>query len=95
MLTIRRDLDARERAEEMGMTGLRLAEGLDIDRLQQRCGIALERLLDTIRLEQCVTGGLLEQRGRQLVATEQGLPRLNAMLAALLAPDLELDLADD
>lgn len=87
----RRRLDARERAEEMIMTGLRLAEGLDIERLQRRTGISLERLLDTVRLEQCVSGGLLEQRDARLIATEQGVPRLNAMLAALLAPDYEED----
>jgi len=85
----RRALGAEERAEEMVMTGLRLTEGLDLKRLEALSGLAWDRVLDGPRVEQCLTGGLLERRESRLVATAEGLLRLNAMIAALLAPDLD------
>jgi putative oxygen-independent coproporphyrinogen III oxidase len=85
----RRALAPRERAEEMVMTGLRLTEGLDLDRLESLSGLAWDRVLEGPRVEQCLTGGLLERRGTRLLATADGLLRLNAMIAALLAPDLD------
>ena len=85
----RRALLPRERAEEMVMTGLRLTEGLDLERLEKLTGLAWDRVLEGPRVEQCLTGGLLERQGARLLATADGLLRLNAMIAALLAPDLD------
>jgi putative oxygen-independent coproporphyrinogen III oxidase len=81
-----RRLDAHERAEEMVMTGLRMAEGLDTERLERITGLALDRLADPAALQRCVAGGLLVWRGTRLLATAEGVLRLNAMLAHLLAP---------
>jgi len=85
----RRRLGPAERAEEMVMTGLRLTEGLDLDRLEALSGLTWDRVLDVQRVEQCLSGGLLARRDRRLAATVDGLLRLNAMIAALLAPDLD------
>jgi putative oxygen-independent coproporphyrinogen III oxidase len=81
-----RRLDARERAEEMVMTGLRMAEGLDCERLERVTGLAIESLIDPAALQRCVAGGLLTWNGRRLTATAEGVLMLNAMLAHLLAP---------
>lgn len=83
----RRALTGAERAEEMVMTGLRLSEGLDTMHLGTACGIEFDQIVDRARLAQCLDGGLLRWSGRRLVATARGVPRLNAILAALLAPD--------
>ncbi|MEK9752336.1 MAG: radical SAM family heme chaperone HemW [Rhodospirillaceae bacterium] len=81
-----RRLDAHERAEEMVMTGLRMAEGLDTERLERITGLALDRLADPAALQRCVAGRLLVWKGTRLLATAEGMLRLNAMLAHLLAP---------
>lgn len=81
-----RCLTARERAEEMVITGLRMAEGIDLALFEARGGLALDRVVDPSLLQQCLSGGLLARDGTRLKPTEQGLLRLNAMLAALLAP---------
>lgn len=81
-----RRLDARERAEEMVMTGLRMAEGLDCERLERVTDMEIESLIDPAALQRCVAGGLLTWNGRNLTATAQGVLMLNAMLAHLLAP---------
>jgi putative oxygen-independent coproporphyrinogen III oxidase len=81
-----RRLGPRERAEEMVMTGLRMAEGLDCERLERATGLEIENLIDPAALQRCVTGGLLAWNGRNLTASAEGVLRLNAMLAHLLAP---------
>jgi len=74
----------RESAEEMVMMGLRLAEGLDLNRLQAVAGEALSTLIDQQQLAHLEQQGLVVQRDHRLVATEQGRLVLNALTAALL-----------
>jgi len=83
----RRTLSARERAEEMLMTGLRLSEGLDVARMEMHTGVALADLVDANRLAQVLAGRFLVKSAGHLIPTAAGLLRLNAVLASILVPD--------
>ena len=76
-------LGAAERAEEMLMMGLRLAEGVERASFRAQCGAEIEASLDRRRLADLVAGGFLVQDAHGLRATAAGRQRLNAVLAAL------------
>ncbi len=78
-------LDAEARREEMLMMGLRLAEGIDADRVAAETGGTLRSTLDPPRLTALIEGGFVELDDRGLRATASGRQRLNAVLAQLLA----------
>ncbi|HKW54403.1 MAG TPA: radical SAM family heme chaperone HemW [Stellaceae bacterium] len=78
-------LTPAERAEEMLMMGLRLAEGVDRARFRVETGGEIEASLDGARLADLVAGGFLVQDGQGLRATAAGRQRLNAVLARLAA----------
>jgi oxygen-independent coproporphyrinogen-3 oxidase len=73
-----------ERAREMLLMGLRLAEGIDTCRFHRRTGLALKAALDPSVLEQALGEGYLEWCDRRLRATPAGRLRLDALLAALV-----------
>ncbi len=72
------------RLEEMLMMGLRLAEGIDLARLQAETGRALTDWLAASRLQRLIDGGFLALDAATLRATEAGRHRLDSVLAALL-----------
>ncbi|HEX6842999.1 MAG TPA: radical SAM family heme chaperone HemW [Stellaceae bacterium] len=76
-------LSAAERAEEMLMMGLRLAEGVGRARFRAETGGEIEASLDRRRLADLVAGGFLVRDDGGLRATAAGRQRLNAVLAAL------------
>ena len=78
-------LDRDERAEELLMMGLRLAEGIALPAFQDETGSPLETWLAPAALAPLLDGGLLELTPSHLRATARGRPVLNAVLAALLA----------
>jgi len=78
-------LNAAERAEEMLMMGLRLAEGVGRARFRAETGIEIEAALESGRLDDLIAGGFLVQDAQGLRATAAGRQRLNAVLAALAA----------
>jgi oxygen-independent coproporphyrinogen-3 oxidase len=67
-------------AEEMLMMGLRLREGVSLERFQSISG----RTLNEDRLDFYTSEGLIEQRGGRLVATPRGRLVLNQLLGELL-----------
>jgi oxygen-independent coproporphyrinogen-3 oxidase len=77
-------LTSRERAEEMLMMGLRLAEGVDLDDFTRETGLSLPEIVRPGLLESLVGGGFLVFDERRLRATPAGLRRLNAVLVSLL-----------
>jgi oxygen-independent coproporphyrinogen-3 oxidase len=77
--TERQALDATEAAEELLMMGLRLAEGVELVRLEA-WGLRLEACV----INELCGGGLLRQAGGRLLATAEGRLLLNAMLRRLL-----------
>ena len=74
-----------ERAAEVLMMGLRLAEGVPLARVEASSGLAFDAVVPADRLAPLVEGGLLECDGVRLRATAAGLRLLNSVLAALLA----------
>jgi oxygen-independent coproporphyrinogen-3 oxidase len=78
-------LTPEERAEELIMVGLRLAEGIDAARFERLCGRDLEGILDRGGLTQMVEDGFVTWDGVTLRATAKGRPLLNSVLRAILA----------
>jgi oxygen-independent coproporphyrinogen-3 oxidase len=79
--SLRAALPAEEQAEEHLLMGLRLAEGIDLDRAARFTG----RGLDDARIDDLAVLGLLERRGRRIAATPRGMAVLNAVLRELVA----------
>jgi len=78
-------LDATVRIEEILMMGLRLRGGLTRDAFQLATAREFEDVLEPRRLRRLIDADYLEIDSRGLRATADGLIRLNAVLAALLA----------
>jgi len=68
-----------EQADEMLLMGLRLKEGVDLHRYARLAG----RPLDGARIAALEAEGLVRRSGARLMATAQGFPVLNAVIAAL------------
>jgi len=77
------------RAEELVMTGLRLAEGISAERFKALTGRDLATVLDAQALKRLSEGGFLEADDDGVRATAKGRLRLNAVLGQLLAPEQE------
>ncbi|NHN84458.1 coproporphyrinogen III oxidase [Acetobacter musti] len=77
-------LEARDRAREMLLMGLRLSEGVDAGRFRMRTEMALEDAIDAAVLEMCVDEGYLERTSGGIRATPEGRLRLEAILPRLV-----------
>ena len=73
-----------EKAQEMLLMGLRLTEGIDVVRFEQRTGVALADAIDDGVLQQAIGAGYVTLSGGQLVATTEGRLRLDSLLGALV-----------
>ena len=67
------------------MMGLRLSEGVRLSRLVEETGRTLDDFVDPAALSRLIGGGFLTRDADRLVATSEGLQRLNAVLSAILA----------
>ncbi|MGH7210864.1 MAG: radical SAM family heme chaperone HemW, partial [Acetobacteraceae bacterium] len=77
-------LAPQERAREMLLMGLRLAEGIEPARFTARTGIALADALDAGTFVRAEAEGYLGWRDGRLTATAEGRLRLDALLPALV-----------
>lgn len=77
-------VDAEARRTEFLMMGLRLAEGVAIDRFPAEAGAPLEGAVDRAALDRLVAGGFLAVGEGRLKATAEGRQRLNGVLRMLL-----------
>jgi len=73
-----------ERAREMLLMGLRLAEGVDAARFAARTGLPLAQAVDAQTLQLALVEGYLEEGGGRLRPTLEGRKRLDPLLAALV-----------
>ncbi len=73
-----------ERAREMLLMGLRLAEGIDEARFAARTGLPLDAAIDSGVLAQAVEAGYLRRADGRLVAEAEGRLRLDALLGAMV-----------
>ncbi len=81
---MRKTLAIEEQVEETLVMGLRLAEGIDLARLEAIAGRPLGQILDAEALARLLEDGWLRLAGGRLAATGAGRQRLNAILGALL-----------
>lgn len=77
-------LSRRDRFTECLMMGLRLKEGIPVSRLEHEGGEMFTHLIDPKKIEALRGEGLLECDGITLKVTQNGLQRLNGVLAYLL-----------
>jgi oxygen-independent coproporphyrinogen-3 oxidase len=77
-------LTPRDRAREALLMGLRLAEGVDPARIEARSTLPFAQTVDLAMLDTLAAEGLLAWRGGRLLATDDGLLRLDAMLPLLV-----------
>jgi oxygen-independent coproporphyrinogen-3 oxidase len=73
-----------ERAREALIMGLRLSEGIDRARFQDRTGATIEASVDASVLQQCIKADYLIETPERLIATREGRLRLDALLGALV-----------
>jgi putative oxygen-independent coproporphyrinogen III oxidase len=81
---LRTPLTREEQVEELLVMGLRLAEGIDLARLERTSGRPVDQILNYGPLERLVADHLLSLTGGRLAATAAGRQGLNAILVALL-----------
>lgn len=77
-------LDARTRAEELLMMGLRLTAGIDAGHFQAQCGLDLWQVVDSGAFALLEAEGLMRHTEAGIAATEAGQLLLNSLTAALL-----------
>jgi oxygen-independent coproporphyrinogen-3 oxidase len=75
---------AMDRLSEMTMMGLRLAEGIPLERFTAESGLPFGEAIDPHKLTKLVEGGFLSLDQDRLRATDEGRARLNAVLGELL-----------
>ncbi len=72
-----------DRAREALLMGLRLQEGILLERFAVRTGVALAEAVEPEILRACIAEGYLRFTETRLIATAQGRLRLDALLPAL------------
>jgi coproporphyrinogen III oxidase-like Fe-S oxidoreductase len=77
-------LDAETRAMEALLMGLRLADGISLQRLSARTGVATDALLDIDAVDRIARLGLITRDGDHVTVTPQGMPLLDAILPEIV-----------
>jgi oxygen-independent coproporphyrinogen-3 oxidase len=77
-------VSSQERAREMMLMGLRLAEGMPATAFRKRTGLDMSQAMDGAVLEQALEEGYLQWDQSTLRATPEGRLRLDSLLAALV-----------
>ncbi|MFW2830113.1 radical SAM family heme chaperone HemW [Sphingomonas sp. ID0503] len=78
-------LTPEDRATEALLMGLRLDEGVELDRVARRSGVPVERLADDAAVARLTQQGLVEKTAYQLRVTPKGMLLLDAILAEVVA----------
>ncbi|MET0373578.1 MAG: radical SAM family heme chaperone HemW [Rhizorhabdus sp.] len=72
------------RAQEALLMGLRLGEGIDLERIADMSGQPVARLIDDAAVERLANQGLLTRDGARLRVTEAGMLLLDAILGEIV-----------
>ena len=84
-------LNAATRATESLLMGLRLAEGISLNRLADRTGMNADNLLDLTAVDKIAQLGLIWRNDDRIIVTPQGMPLLDAILPQIV--NVEADTA--
>ncbi|MEK7343558.1 MAG: radical SAM family heme chaperone HemW [Pseudomonadota bacterium] len=74
-----------DQAREALLMGLRLGEGVDLERIAARSGVPLRQLVDTEAVTQLTNLGLVRQTGPRLQVAPAGMLLLDAILPEVVA----------
>ena len=88
-IAIEEQLDDASRATEALLMGLRLAEGIQLNRLSQKTGIAADALLDFAAVERIAKLGLIQRDYDKITVTPSGMPLLDAILPEIVAVEAD------
>ncbi|WP_380878257.1 coproporphyrinogen III oxidase [Sphingomonas sp. DBB INV C78] len=80
-------LSSSARAAEALLMGLRLGEGVDLERVSRRSGLAVDALVDQRAVARLEKLSLVASDGPHLTVTPQGMPLLDAILGEVVAAD--------
>ena len=83
-LKVETDLPPHERATEAMLMGLRLTEGIDLARVEDRSGLAREAFVDADAAARLAGQGLLVQAGDRLAVTDAGILLLDSILSEVV-----------
>ena len=88
-IAIEEHLDDASRATEALLMGLRLAEGIQLNQLSQKTGIAADALLDFAAVERIAKLGLIQRDYDKITVTPSGMPLLDAILPEIVAVEVD------
>jgi oxygen-independent coproporphyrinogen-3 oxidase len=77
-------LSAEDRAREALLMGLRLAEGVDLDRVAAKSGLAVDEMVDERAVERLGDYGLVQRDGALVTVTPNGMLLLDAILPEIV-----------
>ena len=83
-----RILGISEQASEALLVGLRFMEGIDLEKVAVRFGMAPDELVDREKLSLFVDLGLMWQEGAKIGLTTRGMPLLDALLGQVVVDGL-------
>lgn len=83
-------LDSSTRATESLLMGLRLAEGITLQRLSARTSVAADSLLDFDAVNRIAKFGLITRDGDHFTVTPQGMPLLDAILPEIVKVEADV-----
>jgi len=83
-LKVETDLPPHERATEAMLMGLRLTEGIDLARVEDRSGLAREAFVDADAAARLAGQGLLVQHDDRLAVTDAGILLLDSILSEVV-----------
>jgi putative oxygen-independent coproporphyrinogen III oxidase len=84
-LKVEQALSPETRAMEALMMGLRLAEGVDLEGLEAKTGLAVAEVLDADQVTALAAMGFVDQRDARLVVQPKGMPLLDALLPRIIS----------
>ncbi len=83
-LKVETDLPPHERATEALLMGLRLTEGVDLERVEARSGLARGAFVDADAVARLAGQGLLVEDGDRLRVTDDGILLLDSILSEVV-----------
>ena len=79
------DISSQEAATEFIMMGLRLTDGISIERFESVTGLQWDHFIDAVKIQKMIDEHYLSVENNRVIATLEGRQRLNSLLSYLLA----------